>query len=76
LDNLVLWCSHHHHRKHDAGVEVLGDAHHLQLRLADGTVIDCPPHGGIVQTAGRIAPAVGAEATPDQSDRRQRSAAA
>ncbi|MFM8312515.1 MAG: DUF222 domain-containing protein [Ilumatobacteraceae bacterium] len=76
LDNLVLWCSHHHHRKHDAGVEVLGDAHHLQLRLADGTFIDCPPHGGIVQTAGRIAPAAGGEAIPDQSDRRQRSAAA
>lgn len=48
LDNLVLWCSHHHHRKHDAGVEVLGDALDLRLRLSDGTVIECPPHGAIV----------------------------
>ena len=52
LDNLVLWCSHHHHRKHAAGVSVLGDAHDLRLRLADGTVLECPPHGHITRSAG------------------------
>ena len=69
LDNLVLWCSHHHHRKHDAGVEVLGDAHDLRLRLADGTVIECPPHGGIVQAAS-------AGAVQGRTGRRRTSAAA
>lgn len=43
LENLVLWCRHHHHEKHRPGVEVLGDAHHLQLRLPSGTVLQCPP---------------------------------
>lgn len=44
LENLVLWCRHHHHEKHRPGVTVLGDAHHLHLRLADGTTLFCPPH--------------------------------
>ncbi|MFM8267473.1 MAG: DUF222 domain-containing protein [Ilumatobacteraceae bacterium] len=52
LDNLVLWCSHHHHRKHAPGVEVLGDAHHLRLRLDNGTVIDCPAHGAAATSGG------------------------
>ena len=43
LDNLVLWCSHHHHEKHRPGVKVIGNAHHLQLRLANGDNIHCPP---------------------------------
>ena len=41
LDNMVLWCSHHHHEKHRPGVQVLGDAHSLRLQLANGTIIDC-----------------------------------
>ncbi len=41
LINMVLWCSHHHHEKHRPGVQVLGDAHSLRIRLADGTIIDC-----------------------------------
>jgi len=41
LDNLVLWCSHHHHEKHRPGVHVLGDAHSLRIQLANGTVVDC-----------------------------------
>ncbi len=43
LDNLVLWCSHHHHEKHRPGVKVTGNAHHLQLQLANGDTIHCPP---------------------------------
>lgn len=54
LDNLVLWCSHHHHRKHDPGVQVLGDAHSLRLRLADGTVVQCPPEGVVGAPPGRV----------------------
>ncbi len=45
LDNEALWCSHHHHVKHRAGVTVLGDAHHLHLLMPDGTLIACPPKG-------------------------------
>jgi len=41
LDNLVLWCSHHHHEKHRPGVHVLGDANSLWLQLANGSTIDC-----------------------------------
>lgn len=41
LENLAMWCSHHHHEKHRPGVQVLGDATNLRLRLADGTMIDC-----------------------------------
>lgn len=52
LDNLVLWCSHHHHRKHAPGVAVLGDAHDLRLRLDNGTVIDCPAHGAAATPGG------------------------
>jgi len=47
LSNMVLWCSHHHHEKHRPGAQVLGDVDHLRLRLADGTIIDCPPRGHI-----------------------------
>jgi hypothetical protein len=45
LDNLVLWCSYHHHFKHRAGVRVIGDAHDLHLELSDGRLIHCPPKG-------------------------------
>jgi len=43
LDNLGLWCRHHHKLKHSPGVKVLGNAHNLRLQLADGTIINCPP---------------------------------
>lgn len=42
LDNLVMWCSHHHHEKHRPGVRVHGTAHSLRIQLANGSVIDCP----------------------------------
>ncbi|MGB8860219.1 MAG: DUF222 domain-containing protein [Ilumatobacteraceae bacterium] len=45
LDNLVLWCSHHHREKHRPGVTIIGNAHALQLLLANGTLVDCPPRG-------------------------------
>ena len=41
LDNAALWCCHHHHVKHRPGVQVLGNAHNLRIRLPDGTIIDC-----------------------------------
>ncbi|MFM8847851.1 MAG: HNH endonuclease [Actinomycetota bacterium] len=43
LDNLALWCRHHHTVKHQPGVEVSGSALNLQLRLPDGTTVPCPP---------------------------------
>ncbi len=45
LDEMVLWCSFHHHLRHRPGVSVLGDAHDLRLQLPDGTIIACPPKG-------------------------------
>ncbi|CAN5495690.1 hypothetical protein BH10ACT2_BH10ACT2_09790 [soil metagenome] len=42
LNNLVMWCCHHHHEKHRPGVQVRGNAHNLQLLLANGSTIDCP----------------------------------
>lgn len=45
LNNLVLWCRHHHREKHRPGVTVHGDAHHLHVELADGTSVACPPKG-------------------------------
>lgn len=41
LDNLVMWCRHHHSQKHLPGVTVLGGIDDLRLRLPDGTVVDC-----------------------------------
>ena len=43
IDDMVLWCSHHHHEKHRPGVQVLGNANDLRIRLANGTVVHCPP---------------------------------
>ena len=43
LDNLVLWCSHHHHEKHRPGVTIHGNANNLQLRFANGETLHCPP---------------------------------
>jgi hypothetical protein len=45
LDNLGLWCPHHHRFKHRAGVKVIGDAHDLHLQLPDGRRVHCPPKG-------------------------------
>jgi len=43
LNNLVLWCRHHHTEKHRPGVQVHGDINNLRLELANGTLIHCPP---------------------------------
>lgn len=42
LDELVLWCDHHHHFKHKPGVKVHGNAHNLRLQLPNGDIIECP----------------------------------
>ena len=52
LDNLVMWCRHHHTQKHRPGVTVVGGVDYLRLRLADGTIVHCPPKGN---PAGRSA---------------------
>ena len=44
LDNEALWCTFHHHEKHRPGVQVLGNANNLRLRLANGQTINCPPN--------------------------------
>ena len=49
LVNMDLLCRHHHHEKHRPGVTVLGDANNLRIRLANGTIIDCPPKGDLQQ---------------------------
>ncbi len=49
LDNLVMWCRHHHTVKHLPGVQVLGGVDDLRLQLADGTIISCPPKGRAAQ---------------------------
>ena len=43
MDNLVMWCSHHHHEKHRPRVQVLGNAMDLRIKLTNGTTIHCPP---------------------------------
>ncbi|MEI7548560.1 MAG: DUF222 domain-containing protein, partial [Actinomycetota bacterium] len=45
LDNLVLWCRHHHTVKHSPGTTVLGNANDLRIRMADGTIVQCPIKG-------------------------------
>ncbi len=51
LDNLVLWCTHHHHYKHRHDITVIGDANNLSLRLPDGRVLACPPKHRPTQAA-------------------------
>lgn len=51
LDNLVMWCSHHHHEKHRPGVAVHGDANDLRLDLVDGTRLHCPPRARTASAA-------------------------
>ena len=43
LDNLALWCTHHHHEKHRPGVTIVGDANNLQLTFPNGQTLHCPP---------------------------------
>jgi hypothetical protein len=43
LDNLVLWCSHHHHTKHRPDVAITGTSHDLTIDLPDGTRLRSRP---------------------------------
>lgn len=43
LDNLVLWCRHHHTVKHLPGTKVIGDAADVQVQLPGGALVHCPP---------------------------------
>ena len=52
LDNLGLLCRHHHHEKHRPGVTVTGDGNDFTIRLANGTILRCPPRG-IIQPEHR-----------------------
>ena len=47
INRLWLLCDHHHTERHQPGVTVHGDANDTDawIELADGTRIDCPPHG-------------------------------
>jgi hypothetical protein len=45
LQNLVLLCRHHHIEKHRPGVTVTGDGNDFTIRLANGTILRCPPRG-------------------------------
>ena len=51
LDELAMWCIYHHHFRHRADVQVIGNSANLQLRLPDGRIIDCPPKGRTTQAA-------------------------
>jgi len=57
LDNLVMWCTFHHHEKHRPGVIVLGDANDLRLQMPDGTIKHCPPK--VPQNSSSAAPTQG-----------------
>jgi hypothetical protein len=45
LDNLVLWCNHHHHVKHRPDVHLCGTADDLVVTLPDGTQFRTRPPG-------------------------------
>jgi hypothetical protein len=47
LENLALLCRHHHREKHRPGVTVIGDGNDFSIRLANGTILRCPPKGSI-----------------------------
>ena len=53
LDNLVMWCRHHHSEKHRPGVTVHGRIDDLMVRLIDGTVVRCPAKGASHATHAR-----------------------
>lgn len=83
LDNLVMWCRHHHTEKHRPGVQVLGGVHDLRLRLADGTIVHCPPNkhatappGRSPGPPGRSGPPGDPGGPPDAHRQRERTAAA
>ncbi|MGB8860259.1 MAG: DUF222 domain-containing protein [Ilumatobacteraceae bacterium] len=52
LANLGLLCRHHHIEKHRPGVTVAGDGNDFSIRLANGTILRCPPRG-IIQPEQR-----------------------
>ena len=56
LDNLVLWCRHHHTERHRPGVRVRGDAANLELELPSGEVVCCPPKGVVSASSGKGRP--------------------
>jgi hypothetical protein len=51
IDNLVLWCRHHHHYRHRPDVTLHGDANNLTITLATGQTINAPPRGIITKKA-------------------------
>lgn len=42
LDNLIMWCRHHHTERHRPGVTLTGDANHLTVTHPDGSTTHCP----------------------------------
>jgi hypothetical protein len=42
LSNLIMWCRHHHTRKHQPGTQVHGTVDALWLTLPNGTTLHCP----------------------------------
>jgi hypothetical protein len=74
LDNLVMWCTFHHHEKHRPGVKVLGDANNLRLQMPDGTIKHCPPKG-ITQNFSSAPPTQGNLFGDDPPDRTTQAAA-
>ncbi len=76
LDNLVMWCRHHHTEKHRPGVQVLGGVHDLRLRLADGTIVYCSPNKHATAPPGRTGPPGDPGGPPDAHRQRERTAAA
>jgi hypothetical protein len=54
LDNLVMWCRHHHTLKHTPGVTVTGSVgDDLAVHLPDGTLVHCPPQDRTAQQRPR-----------------------
>jgi hypothetical protein len=52
LANLGFLCRHHHIEKHRPGVTIIGDGNDFSIRLANGTILRCPPRG-IIQPEQR-----------------------
>ncbi len=42
LDNLIMWCRHHHTERHRPGVVLVGDADHLTVTHPNGSTTECP----------------------------------
>lgn len=45
IDNEWLLCAFHHQQRHKPGTTIIGDANNTQIKLPNGTTINCPPHG-------------------------------